>query len=186
MFCWSASFYPQPIFNFRRKSTTGLSIDYPTVNALGFACYSIYTGAFLYSPLIRDQYAARYPKAPEGTVRFNDFAFAVHAFVLATIIYTQFWPFIWGFYVSRFQRISRTILCLFWGCVLAPVVFSCVVLASSPDGGYDPSSWAWIDVVSSDQERSRKCSKGRLDKHTNAGTLHRGLRSIHSHISSCL
>lgn len=37
---------------------------------------------------------------------------------------------------------------LFWGSVLAPVVLSWVVLAHSPDGGNDPSTWAWIDVVS--------------------------------------
>lgn len=148
MFSWSASFYPQPIYNFQRKSTAGLAIDFPTVNFLGFACYSIYTGAFLYSPLIRDQYAARYPASPDNTVRFNDFAFAVHATVLSIIIYTQFWPSIWGFYVSRFQRASKIVLALFWGCVIAPLVLTWVVLSCSPDGGYDPSTWAWIDVVS--------------------------------------
>ncbi|KAJ6000409.1 hypothetical protein N7481_000818 [Penicillium waksmanii] len=147
MFSWSASFYPQPIYNFQRKSTAGLAIDFPTVNFLGFGCYSVYTGAFLYSPLIRDQYAARYPASPDNTVRFNDFAFAVHATVLSIIIYSQFWPSIWGFYVSRFQRVSKIVLALFWGCVLAPLVLIWVVLSCSPDGGYDPSTWAWIDVI---------------------------------------
>ncbi|KAK5795804.1 hypothetical protein VI817_005089 [Penicillium citrinum] len=136
-----------PIYNFKRKSTAGLAIDFPTVNFLGFACYSIYTGAFLYSPLIRDQYAARHPASQETTVRFNDFAFAIHATVLSIIIYTQFWPSIWGFYVSRFQRISTTMLGLFWGCVLAPLVVIWIVLSRSPDGGNDPFAWAWIDVI---------------------------------------
>ncbi|KAJ5086105.1 L-cystine transporter [Penicillium argentinense] len=147
MFSWSASFYPQPIYNFQRKSTVGLSIDYPTVNFLGFTCYTIYTAAFLYSPLIRDQYAARHPVATEPTVRFNDFAFAAHATILSIIIYTQFWPSIWGFHVSRLQRISRAMLGLFWGSIFAPVVLTWIVLARSPDAGNDPLGWAWIDVI---------------------------------------
>lgn len=148
MMSWSASFYPQPIVNYRRKSTSGLSIDFPTINTLGFVCYAVYTSAFLYSPVIRAQYAARHPASEEPTVRFNDLAFAVHAVVLCLIYYTQFWPSIWGFHVSRFQRVSKTMLGVFWGSVLAPVVVVWIMLARSPDGGYDPSTWAWIDVVS--------------------------------------
>lgn len=147
MLCWSGSFYPQPITNWKRKSTVGLSIDLSTVNPLGFACYAIYTSAFLYSPVIRSQYAARHPAAIDPTVRFNDFAFAAHAVVLTVMLYTQFWPFIWGFHVSRFQRLSWTMAGIFWASILTPLVVMAVVLAQSPDGGYDPSTWAWIDVV---------------------------------------
>ncbi|KAL2808146.1 PQ loop repeat-domain-containing protein [Aspergillus granulosus] len=146
-FCWSASFYPQPIDNYRRKATTGLAIDFPTINVLGFVCYAIYTSAFLYSPVIRTQYAARHPQSEEPTVRFNDFAFALHAVVLSFIVYTQFWPGIWGFKVSRFQRVSKPILGLFWGSLVAIAVVVCIVLAKSPDDGYDPLNWAWIDVI---------------------------------------
>ncbi|KAL2849155.1 PQ loop repeat-domain-containing protein [Aspergillus pseudoustus] len=146
-FCWSASFYPQPIDNYRRKATTGLAIDFPTINVLGFVCYTIYTSAFLYSPVIRAQYAARHPQSEEPTVRFNDFAFALHAVVLSFLVYTQFWPRIWGFKVSRFQKVSKPILGLFWGSFVAIAVVVCIVLVKSPDDGYEPSSWAWIDVI---------------------------------------
>lgn len=118
------------------------------INFLGFLYYSIYTAGFLYSPMIRMQYAARYSTEEEPTVRFNDLAFAVHAVLLCALMYTQFWPSIWGFAVSRFQRISKTMAGLFWGSILAPLIIVWIVLARSPDGGYDPSSWAWIDVVS--------------------------------------
>ena len=148
MASWSASFYPQPIYNYQRGSTAGLSIDFPTINLLGFICYTIYTSAFLYSPMIRAQYAARHPLSGDPTVRFNDFAFAAHAVVLSAIIYSQFWPVIWGLRVSHFQRISKPMAGLFWGSVLAPAVLIGIVLSTSPDRGYDPSSWAWIDVVS--------------------------------------
>ncbi|KAL4898179.1 PQ loop repeat-domain-containing protein [Aspergillus ambiguus] len=146
-FCWSASFYPQPISNWRRRSTTGLAIDFPTINVLGFVCYTAYTSAFLWSPVIRSQYAARHPLSQEPTVRFNDFAFAIHAVVLSAIVYSQFWPFIWGFKVSRFQRVSKPVAGLFWGSILAVAIVSWIVLAKSPSKGYDPSTWAWIDVI---------------------------------------
>jgi cystinosin len=148
MACWSTSFYPQPIYNFRRGSTAGTSIDFPTVNCLGFIYYTIYNGAFLFSPVIRAQYASRHPLSEEPTVRLNDFAFAVHAVIMSLVVYSQFWPMIWGLQVSRFQRISKPIAGLFWGSVLAPLIAIWVVLARSPDGGHDPSTWAWIDVVS--------------------------------------
>lgn len=148
MACWSVSFYPQPISNVKRGSTSGLSIDFPTINTLGFLCYTIYTASFLYSPVIRSQYAARHPLSEEPTVRFNDLAFAVHAVILSLITYSQFWPRIWGLQVSRFQRISKPMAGLFWGSILAPLIVIWIVLSQSPDGGYDPSAWAWIDVVS--------------------------------------
>lgn len=148
MLCWSASFYPQPIDNFRRRSTTGLAIDFPTVNVLGFASYAVYTVTFLYSPVIRSQYAARHPQSEEPTVRVNDLAFAVHAVFLSSLLYSQFFPRIWGFKVSRHQRASKPVKGIFWGCLVAVGVVIGVVLAASPDGGYDPRTWAWIDVVS--------------------------------------
>ncbi|CAI7622442.1 unnamed protein product [Penicillium bialowiezense] len=147
MLCWSGSFYPQPLTNWERKSTIGLSIDLSTINPLGFISYAIYTSAFLYSPTIRSQYAARHPAAIEPTVRFNDFAFAAHAVVLSSILYTQFWPLIWGFHVGRFQRVSWSMALIWWGCILFPVLVVGIVLSQSPDGGYDASSWAWIDVI---------------------------------------
>ncbi|EHK99435.1 putative Cystinosin [Glarea lozoyensis 74030] len=54
-FCWSFSFYPQPILNFRRSSTTGTTIDFPAINVLGFIAYFVSNAAFLYSPQIRTQ-----------------------------------------------------------------------------------------------------------------------------------
>ncbi|QSS56825.1 cystinosin [Histoplasma capsulatum var. duboisii H88] len=146
-FCWSASFYPQPILNYRRRSTHGLAIDFPATNTLGFICYMIYTLAFLYSPLIREQYAARHPISPEPTVRFNDVAFAIHAVLLSSLVLSQFWPSIWGFKVSRFQRISRPIAGVFWGCIFVVTLLAVVVAARGTGASLDHQDWAWIDVT---------------------------------------
>jgi cystinosin len=75
--CWGVSFYPQLIVNIRRKSVTGLALDYFALNVLGFTCYTVSSILFLFSPAVRDEYAQRHPNSPEPTVRWNDLAFAV-------------------------------------------------------------------------------------------------------------
>lgn len=32
---WSASFYPQALLNWRRRSTSGTTVDFPFINVLG-------------------------------------------------------------------------------------------------------------------------------------------------------
>jgi len=116
-------------------------------NHVPASSYTISTAAFLYSPTIRSQYAYRHPAAPETTVRFNDFLFAAHGAVMCVIIYSQFFPSLWGFRVSSKQRASKAALGIFWGCVLAIIVVVFLARVVGKDVGYDPSGWAWIDVV---------------------------------------
>ncbi|KAI4956201.1 hypothetical protein J4E91_000412 [Alternaria rosae] len=144
---WSLSFYPQPISNYLRKSTLGLAIDFPTLNVLGFTCYTISTACFLYSPTIKSQYAARHPDAPKTTVRFNDFLFAAHGAVMCVIIYSQFFERIWGFEIGKRQKVSRVILGVWWGCVLAIGVVVVLVKLNGGERAYDAEGWAWIDVI---------------------------------------
>lgn len=73
---WSISFYFQPWINYRRKSVTGLALDFFSLNVLGFACYTISSLAFLFSTTVREEYARRH-NGSEPTVQWNDFAFAV-------------------------------------------------------------------------------------------------------------
>ncbi|KAF2435409.1 L-cystine transporter-like protein [Tothia fuscella] len=144
---WSLSFYPQPWFNWKRKSTHGLAIDFPTCNVLGFTSYTISNAAFLYSSVVRQQYAYRHPLSPKPTVRFNDLAFAIHGAVLCVITYSQFFPKIWGFKVGSVQKASRIVLGIFWGSILAVTITVVLVRTRGRDNGYDPSDWAWIDVI---------------------------------------
>jgi cystinosin len=32
---WSVSFYPQPMLSYRRKTTSGTTVDFPLLNCLG-------------------------------------------------------------------------------------------------------------------------------------------------------
>jgi uncharacterized protein with PQ loop repeat len=103
--CWSVSFYPQVISNFKRRTTQGLSADFCGLNVLGFACYSIYNVAFYWSGTIRKLYKERHGEDAEITVESNDVAFALHALVLSTITFVQI-----GYYDGiRAQRPSKPI-----------------------------------------------------------------------------
>ena len=116
-------------------------------NVLGFAAYTISTAAFFFSPSIKSQYAYRHPASPETTVRFNDFVFAFHGAVLCIITYSQFWPQIWGFSVGALQKASRFVLGVFWGSILGVLIVVFIISSRGQDGGWDPSGWAWIDMV---------------------------------------
>ncbi|KAI9798339.1 MAG: hypothetical protein M1835_000002 [Candelina submexicana] len=146
--CWSASFYPQPIYNFRRRSTYGLAIDFPVINILGFVTLTISNAVFLYSPLIRAQYAYRNRVSPEPTVRFNDLAFAAHGVFMTCLSYTQFWPALWGFKVDkRHQTVSRPALGVTVGSLVGLGVVCMIVALRGIDGGAEASGWAWIDAI---------------------------------------
>ena len=148
--CWSLSFYPQPILNFRRKSTSGTTIDFPAINVLGFVAYFVSNAAFLYSPQIRGEYALRHHDLTP-TVQFNDLAFAGHAVIVSAITLSQFWPTVWGFDKHGKRgagvRVSRSILGLVFGCFVGVATVAVIVSARHDE---DPKvGWAWIDVVCS-------------------------------------
>ncbi|KAF2486458.1 cystinosin [Neohortaea acidophila] len=149
-FCWTLSFYPQIMLNIRRRTTEGYLPDYPLLNILGFSCYGITAAAFLYSPVIRGQYAARHPASPEPTVRFNDLAFAVHACLCSIVVYSQFWPRLWGWKPTTavHTKAGRTSIGIIWGSLFGVVITIGIVLVSgntTSDGGH--LKWAWIDVI---------------------------------------
>ncbi|GAA5839234.1 hypothetical protein JCM11251_006014 [Rhodosporidiobolus azoricus] len=79
---WSLSFYPQAVLNWQRKSVTGLSIDFLTLNPLGFACYTVSNLALFASTTVRKQYADRHDRHYPH-VQPNDVAFASHALVIS-------------------------------------------------------------------------------------------------------
>ena len=148
--CWSFSFYPQGILNFRRKSTSGTTIDFPAINVFGFTAYFTSNLAFLYSPLIRREYALR-NHGLTPTVQINDLAFAGHAVVITLILLSQYLsPRLWGF-DKRAKgelgvKMSSWIKGIIVGSFLAVGIVALIVGTSH--NTHPKTGWAWIDVVS--------------------------------------
>lgn len=144
---WSLSFYPQPLLNYQRRSTSGVTVDFPLLNVLGFACYTIYTSALLFNCSIRKEYATRHPTSPEPTVRLNDFAFALHALIICIVTYTQFWSSLWGFERLEGKRASRVVQGIFCGSIASLAVVGLIAAGSSKNSA-GLKTWSTIDVVS--------------------------------------
>ncbi|CAO3644890.1 unnamed protein product [Cunninghamella blakesleeana] len=86
---WSLSLYPQLILNWRRKSVSGISLDYSCFSLVGFIGYTIFTFTFYFNQEIQDEYYKRHYS--KSLVRFNDVAFALHGlFVSFLLIYQTY------------------------------------------------------------------------------------------------
>jgi hypothetical protein len=59
---WTLSFYPQIITNCRRPhdANRGVSYNFLVWNVIGFSCYAVYVTSFLYSEVVRKEYADRF------------------------------------------------------------------------------------------------------------------------------
>ncbi|KAI1759142.1 PQ loop repeat-domain-containing protein [Hypoxylon sp. FL1150] len=143
---WSLSFYPQPILNCRRKSTSGTTVDFPFINTLGFLAYLTYNALFYSSKAIREQYALR-NHGHTPSVAINDVVFAAHAMVVCAVLTTQyFFPSVWGFERAPGTRPSRLMLGVASGSFIGVAIIVFVVLSAPADA--DPrTAWAWLDVV---------------------------------------
>eukprot|EP00887_Chlorella_sp_A99_P004367 scaffold15.g4367.t1 len=85
---WSVSFYPQLHLNYRRKSVSGLSLDFQLLNMLGFTCYAIYNAALFWSPVVREEYS-RTHGGYLPPVYANDVFFALHAAAITALTLVQ-------------------------------------------------------------------------------------------------
>ncbi|PRP86758.1 hypothetical protein PROFUN_02907 [Planoprotostelium fungivorum] len=111
--CWTLSFYPQFISNFRRKSVVGLSFDYCFINVLGFLCYCAYDVPMLFSPYLRAEYASHNGgKLP--LVAVNDVFFGLHALVLTILTASQLF-----IYERGNQKVSKIMIFILTSMVLS-------------------------------------------------------------------
>lgn len=136
----------------------------PPAPPTGFAAYLASNSAFYFSPLIRDQYAAR-NHGLTPTVALNDVVFAGHALVLTLVCTSQYLlPSLWSFLPAPGARPSRAILGIFFGSllgillILLRVIFSGgarpdvlpasqAALATSDQSGLVPGSLAWLEAT---------------------------------------
>lgn len=85
---WSVSFYPQLIDNQRRKSVTGLSVDFVIASFYGFMCYAIFNASMYFSEAVREEYRSRYG-GKNNLVAIHDVVFALHATVITFLFCMQ-------------------------------------------------------------------------------------------------
>lgn len=149
---WSASFYPQPIHNWRRRSTSGLSIDFPFCNVLGMTCYTLSTGLLLFNPVVRQQYAKDHPRDPIPTVAINDFIFALHGAICCCITLSQFLPGLWPF--ERQKPVPRPSIPMMVVCgtIVLAILYACYCVGTPmPSFTTAPPEslwhWNWANVV---------------------------------------
>lgn len=103
--------------------------------------------AFYYSPVVREQYAARHD-GHTPAVAFNDVAFAAHGLVLSVITASQYLvPSAWGLTPSQGDRPSRFIAGTALGCVAGVATVVVLVGAGSAPDAAAADGWCWLDAV---------------------------------------
>lgn len=132
---WSLSFWPQTLHNHKKRSVSGLSLDFCSLNFVGFLCYSIYNLSFILSRTVRQQYRDRH-EGNENVVRWNDAGFAIHALFLTTaqVLQAIFYQ------KGRGQRVSLPAKgALVW---ITAITFGCLAACIAR-----PEKVKWIDFV---------------------------------------
>jgi cystinosin len=143
--CWSVSFYPQIMTNYRRKSTAGLSPDFCVLNVLGFLCYGTYCTAMFGSAHMQALYRERHGADAEITVQSNDVAFSLHAVLLASVTLFQI-----GYYGGfRSQQPSKLIMSVIVGILVVALTGLVLVLMGGSSAlphsmGF---SFDWLDYL---------------------------------------
>ncbi|KAI3474952.1 hypothetical protein Pfo_030263 [Paulownia fortunei] len=129
--CWSFSFYPQVILNFRRKSVVGFNFDFALANLTKQLAYLIYNASLFFSSTVQKQYHKKFGYDEMLPVAPSDLAFSIHAVVLSAFTLFQI-----AIYDRGSQRFSKTYICIvFLSCLAAAV---CVFVA------IPRHSWFWL------------------------------------------
>ncbi|KAL5057327.1 hypothetical protein RYX36_028931 [Vicia faba] len=100
--CWSISFWPQVILNFRRKSVVGLNFDFVLLNLTKHSSYLIYNASLYFSSAIQKQYKHKYGEKEMIPVAANDVAFSIHAVLLTAVSLSQI-----AIYDRGSQKVSK-------------------------------------------------------------------------------
>ncbi|KAG9103603.1 hypothetical protein FRC06_009613 [Ceratobasidium sp. 370] len=91
-----------------KGTVEGLSIDFTSLNVVGFASYAFYATTFMFNEDVREEYRRRH-NGHNNSVQLNDVAFAIHAskaLVLTVIVLSQtfYYPRGPGQQLSPFNR----------------------------------------------------------------------------------
>ncbi|KAM9949310.1 hypothetical protein ACTFIT_010517 [Dictyostelium discoideum] len=128
--CWSLSFYPQVILNFRKKNVIGLSFDFLLFNITGYACYSVFNSVLYFDKLVKNEYYDKY--GPPIPVQQSDIAFAIHGFVLTAITIIQ--CFIYDRGNQKNSKLGIGIATLIWVSLIVMTIL----------GFSNVFTWLWV------------------------------------------
>ncbi|CAC5400994.1 CTNS [Mytilus coruscus] len=120
---WSVSFYPQVIYNWKRKSVVGLNFDFLAYNITGFLAYGFFNVGMYWVDSVKKEYADAHPRGI-NPVQLNDVIFTIHA-VFVTIITI----FQCTLYERGGQKLSKVCLLLVTGSWLFILVSLFVTVA---------------------------------------------------------
>lgn len=90
-FAWSATFWPQVLLIFRRRTTAGLSTDFVAINMVGFISYAIFTFSSYTIPAIQESYLKHTGFPPQVDVA--DVLFASHGAIMCIVLVGQLFLF---------------------------------------------------------------------------------------------
>eukprot|EP00931_Biecheleriopsis_adriatica_P003538 TRINITY_DN105339_c0_g1_i1.p1 TRINITY_DN105339_c0_g1~~TRINITY_DN105339_c0_g1_i1.p1 ORF type:complete len:306 (+),score=47.34 TRINITY_DN105339_c0_g1_i1:25-918(+) len=132
-FCaWSVSFYPQVFLNWKRRSVTGLSLEYQLLNVVGFAFYFVFNASLFWSPGIRAAYREEHD-GNNSAVRLNDVVFAGHACLLTMVTLAQIGVY-WDYPpLTASGRVLRLGVLLVLAMLGAGVIVTALVLGAGKD-----------------------------------------------------
>ncbi|CAM6117008.1 unnamed protein product [Calypogeia fissa] len=128
---WSISFYPQVILNYKRKSVTGLTLDFLLLNFTKHSSYLIYNAALYFSPVVQQQYREKYGESELIPVAPSDVAFSIHAVALTGFTLYQVWIYDRGGQKASQTATALTIIA--WGSALI------LLFIAWPKG-----DWLWL------------------------------------------
>jgi cystinosin len=140
-FCWTISFYPQIIQNYRRKTTIGMASDKILLDLLGYSCLSTYSVAFFYVDYVRQLYQDR-NDGNSPKVQINDVCFALHALIMTFVQIGQM------SYYDGYKQMP-TITCRLGVAVVAAIVLGyLIIICAQPShhhsGVFDLLDWFYF------------------------------------------
>jgi LCT (Lysosomal Cystine Transporter) family transporter len=122
---WSASFYPQIVTNYNRKSVIGLNFDFLALNLMGFTFYSIFNICLYFIPSFQDAYKDKNPFS-SIPVELNDVVFALHAVTVTTVTVMQCF-----LYERGNQRLARWSILFICSAAFVAVILLILVLTNT-------------------------------------------------------
>merc|ERR1711939_32939 len=135
---WSVSFYPQLLINWRRNSVEGLALDFVVLNPTGFLAYLVSNVALFAASAVRDEYAGRHD-GHHPQVRWNDLAFAAHAFLISSLTLVQT---LWLRHRSPGRQAVSEFNRAFLVLAVCAVAIATIAAVTTSGAGV-----AWLDVV---------------------------------------